>query len=113
MARAGLRVTVHTALGKLQPLSRGPGEIKNPVVLATKDGQFAMGIFSPEKTSGTAGPSYGRWYFDSAHVAKWNCVFRAQAADGIRGDFSYRMFVPIGTVAEVEGMLRDWTGTEN
>ena len=94
---------------KLQPLSRGPGEIKNPVVLATADGRFAMGIFSPENSPGAIGPSYGRWFFDGAHVAKWNCVFRVRNENGLRGgDFSYRMLVSIGTVAEVEAMLRDW-----
>ena len=72
-----------------------------------------MGIFLPEKPAGAAGPSYGRWYFDGAHVAKWNCVFRVQDPNGIHGDYRYRMFVPIGTVAEVEGMLRDWTAMGN
>jgi hypothetical protein len=31
-------------------------------------------------------------------------------AAGLRtGDFSYRMLVPFGSVAEVEAMLREWT----
>jgi hypothetical protein len=95
---------------KLQPLTYGPGEIKNPIVLATADGRFAMGIFSPEHQSKTSGPTYGRWFFDQAHVAKWNCVFRVCDDKGIRsGDFRYRMFVPFGTVAEVETMLHDWS----
>lgn len=93
---------------KLQPLTPGPGEIKNPVVLATADGEFAMGIYSPEKQPQTKGPSYGRWLFKAAKVTKWNCVFRVRAEQGIGGDYSYRMFVPFGTVAEVEAMLRDW-----
>ena len=43
--------------GKLQPLSDGPGEINNPVVLAMPDGKFAMGIFSPPQTQpDTSGP---------------------------------------------------------
>ena len=42
---------------KLQPLNYGPGEIKNPVVLATADGKYAMGIFSlNEKSPDTTGP---------------------------------------------------------
>lgn len=98
---------------KLQPLDYGPGEIKNPVVLATKDGQFAMGIYSPENPTATTGPTYGRWYFDWAHVAKWNCVFRVQNPNGLRGDFSYHMLVPIGTVSQVEQMLRDWSAPAN
>ena len=96
--------------GKLKPLSYGPGEIKNPVVLATADGQFAMGIFAlPQKMADTRGPTFGRWYFDRAQVAKWNCVYRVQNPQGIRaGDYHYRMLVPIGTLAQVSAMLRDW-----
>ena len=96
--------------GKLQPLSAGPGEIKNPVVLATPDGKFAMGIFAPPQPQpDTGGPSYGRWNFAGAGVVKWNCVFRVRNADGLRGgDYSYRLLVPVGTLAQVEAMLRDW-----
>ncbi len=97
--------------GRLQSLSQGPGEIKHPVVLATSDGKFAMGIFAPSQPQpDTIGPSYGRWFFDGAHVAKWNCVFRVRNQQGIRsGDYSYHLLVPIGTLAQVEGMMRDWT----
>ena len=98
------------ATGKLQSLSDGPGEIKNPVVLATPDGKFAMGIFAPPQTQPeTRGPNFGRWKFDWAHVVKWNCVFRVQNSQGILGgDYSYRMLVPFGTLAQVESMLQDW-----
>jgi len=96
--------------GKLQPLSDGPGEIKNPVVLATPDGEFAMGIFAPPQSQpDTTGPTFGRWRFDSAHVVKWNCVYRVQSPHGIRnGDYTYRMLVPFGTLEQVEAMLQDW-----
>jgi hypothetical protein len=97
--------------GKLEPLGDGPGEIKNPVVLATADGRHAMGIFAPpQNLAGTRGPSYGRWKFAAAKVVKWNCVFRVEDATGIRtGDYSYRLLVPVGTLADVESMLRTWT----
>lgn len=102
------------ATQKLEPLSDGPGEIKNPVVLATPDGRHAMGIFAPsQQHPHTVGPSYGRWRFTDHRVVKWNCVFRAQAGDGLRtGDYSYQMLVPVGTLAQVEGMIRDWMATE-
>jgi hypothetical protein len=98
------------ATGKLQPLGDGPGEIKNPVVLATPDGKFAMGIFAPPQSSRDAsGPAFGRWKFDWAHVVKWNCVYRVQYPQGIRdGDYTYRLLVPFGTLAQVEAMLQDW-----
>jgi hypothetical protein len=98
------------ATGKLQPLSDGPGEIKNPVVLATPDGHFAMGIFAPPQSNpDTTGPTFGRWRFDWARVVKWNCVYRVQNPDGIHeGQYTYRLLVPFGTFEQVESMLRDW-----
>jgi hypothetical protein len=100
---------------KLEPLSDGPGEIPEPVVLATADGSHAMGIYAPPQPQpNTAGPTYGRWRFTAERVVKWNCVFRVQNAAGITpGDFSYRMLVPIGTLAEVEAMLSEFIGTES
>jgi len=99
---------------KLEPLSDGPGEIKNPVVLATPDGKHAMGIFAPpQPQTDTTGPSYGRWRFTDHRVVKWNCVFRVRAAAGLRtGDYSYRVLVSVGTRAQVEGMIHDWMTTE-
>lgn len=96
--------------GKLEPLSAGPGEIKNPVVLATADGKFAMGIFSPPQNQpDTSGPTYGRWNFVAEKVTKWNCVFRVRNANGLpSGDYTYRMLVPVGTLVQVEAMLNDW-----
>jgi hypothetical protein len=96
--------------GKLQPLSAGPGEIENPVVLATLDGKFAMGIFAPPQTSpDLRRPGYGRWNFADAGVVKWNCVYRVRRDEGLRrGDYSCRLLVPVGTLAQVETMLREW-----
>ena len=96
--------------GKLEPVTDGPGEIPRPIVLATTDGRHAMGIFAPPQLHpGTAGPGYGRWRFIQERVVKWNCVFRVRDAAGLRtGEYSYRMLVPFGSVAEVEAMLREW-----
>ncbi len=97
------------ASGRLQPLSDGPGEINNPVVLATPDGKFAMGIFAPPVQPDSPGPRFGRWRFVAARVVKWNCVYRVGIPQGIlAGDYRYRMLVPFGTLAQVEAMLRDW-----
>ena len=74
------------------------------------DGKFAMGIFSPPQTQpDTSGPTYGRWKFNVERVVKWNCVYRVQNPSGIHdGDYTYRMLVPVGSLAQVEAMLRDW-----
>jgi hypothetical protein len=97
--------------GKLEPLDDGPGEIKNPVVLATADGRHAMGIFAPPQDQMTTGGlRYGRWKFKVEQVVKWNCVYRVHDSTPIRaGDYSYRLLVPIGTLQEVESMLRAWS----
>lgn len=96
--------------GKLVPLSHGPGMFSGPVVLATADGQYAMGVLgAPQKQPGTKGPIYGRWYIPEAQVVKWTCVYRVSNPRGLHtGDYSYRMLVPVGTLAQVEAMLRDW-----
>jgi hypothetical protein len=99
------------ATQKLETLTDGLGEIKNPVVLAITDHKHAMGIYAPtQKQPDTAGPSYGRWRFKAQQVVKWNCVFRVRNEQGIRaGDYSYRMLVAVGTLEQVETMLQEWT----
>ena len=84
--------------------------LKNPVVLATTDGKFAMGIFAvPQKPGVMTGPNYGYFNFVEAKVVKWNCVFNISGQQKVKtGDYSFRMLVPVGTLAQVEAMLRDW-----
>ncbi len=93
--------------GKLLPLDDGPGEQPKPVVLATADEQFAMGVISPEKPSANSvGPGYGRFRFVGEKVVKWNCVYRVRNADGVPpGDYRYRMFVAVGSLEEVRQTL--------
>ena len=93
---------------KLEPLSEGPGEQRDPVAFSTADGAYAMGIIAPAPAPvGSSGPGYGRFIFAQEKVVKWNCVFRVRAADGVlkAGDYRYRMLVPIGTLADVEAAL--------
>lgn len=95
------------ASGRFEPLSAGPGEQKHSVAVSTDDGRFAMGIYAPEQPSkGFENAGYGRWYFEPQQVIKWNCVFRIRDADGIAaGDYSYRMFVIIGTLENVRSAM--------
>lgn len=94
--------------GELLPLDDGPGEQADPVVLATEDGSHAMGVFSPDQPSrGYEHAGYGRFRFAAEKVVKWNCVFRVRDAAGIRpGDYRFRMFVPVGTLADVRKSLQ-------
>lgn len=94
--------------GELEPLSDGPGEQPQPVVLATPDGSHAMGVFSPDQPShGFENAGYGRFRFPGAKVVKWNCVFRMRdAINGIASrDYSFRNFIAVGDLATVKASL--------
>jgi len=89
---------------KLVPLEKIQGEQRYPVVLATADGRHAMGIYAPAKFRGDCvGPGYGRFVFPEDKVVKWNAVFRIRNEKVVPPkEYGFRMFVPFGTVAEVE-----------
>jgi hypothetical protein len=88
---------------KLEGLSDGPGEQEFPVVLATNDGSYAMGVYSPDQPSrGSEKAGYGRFRFKTEKVVKWNCVFRESNVGGIAsGDRCFRVFVAVGTSDDV------------
>ena len=99
---------LNPATRKLEPLTDGPGEQRDPVALSTDDGKYAMGIIAPDPApAGSAVPSYGRFRFAAEKVVKWNCVFRVRPTDGALppGEYRYRMLVPVGTLADVEAAL--------
>jgi hypothetical protein len=83
---------------QVAPLSDGPGEQPLPVILSTKDRQFAVGVYSPNPN-----PGYGRFLFPR-NTSKWNCVFRMAAVRP--GPLTYHCFLAIGTVEEVRTALR-------
>jgi hypothetical protein len=71
-----------------------------------------MGIFSPDQPSrGYEQAGYGRGRFEEAKVVKWNCVFRIRNETGIpAGNYSFRMFVAVGTLEEVRQSLGSLAG---
>lgn len=95
------------ASSKLEELSDGPGEIGKPVVLATTDGQHAMGVYSPDQPSPNWNHvGYGRFRFVGPKVVKWNCVFRVTNDRGIPAcEYSFRNFVIVGDLATVRTSL--------
>jgi hypothetical protein len=93
--------------GTLAPISAGPGEQPQPVIVSTADGGHAMGVWSPDSSLTTGKPpGYGRFWFDAAKVSKWNCVFREQAAAGLdAGPYRYLVWVAVGTRDQVRETL--------
>jgi hypothetical protein len=92
----------------LVPLSDGPGEQHLPVVLSTKDGAYAMGVYSPKLPQDGAG--YGRFRFEKEKVVKWNAVYRVWQMAGIEaGDYRFENFVVVGTREIVADSLRRLT----
>ena len=85
----------------LKPLSDGPGEQPQPVILATEDGAYAMGIYSSDpQTKG-----YGRFRFPVEQVTKWNCVFRiANPKPG--GVYQYHHLIAVGTLNQVQEEMK-------
>lgn len=93
---------------RLVPLSDGPGEQSNPVVLATPDGAYAMGVYGlPAAEPRLRGPTYGRFRFTAERVVKWNCVYRWNGPDMIpAGEYSFSLRVAVGSTSEVERLLQ-------
>lgn len=93
---------------RFEALTDGPGEQKWPVVLSTANSQFAMGIYTPNRSGKNwTGPGYGRFRFSPQRVVKWNCVFRYRVAEGVTpGDYSFRTFVIVGTREMVRSALQ-------
>ena len=96
---------------ELEKLSDGPGEQPHPVVLATEDGKYAMGVYSPKsKVDGMAGPGYGRFRFEAEKVVKWNSVFRLRSETSVpAADYSFRNFVVVGDLKMVAASLQKLT----
>lgn len=90
---------------ELQPLTDGPGEQPLPVILATADGAYAMGVVARDPTPPRmTGPGYGRFRFKHEQVVKWNCVYRLRDDEaGIPAeDYVFRQFVIVGSLKEVK-----------
>ena len=94
--------------GDLEPLSDGPGESPQPVIISLPEGTHALAIYAPPQAStDTSGPSYGRWRFRAEKVVKWNCVFRVKDQAGLKpGEYPFRMFVIVGDLTVVRDNLR-------
>jgi hypothetical protein len=92
------------ASGRMEPLSDGPGEQEQPVVLATSDGEDALGLFTPQAGgAGLKGPGYGRWRFVGERVTKANVVFRQENASA--GAHAFLVYSVFGSLEDVRNSL--------
>ncbi|MDE0734757.1 MAG: hypothetical protein OSB47_02985, partial [Pirellulaceae bacterium] len=84
------------------------------VVLATPDGRFAMGCFTPEKSRPhLESIGYGRFRFAAARVVKWNCVFRLKNRESAiaSGNHSFEILVLVGNLETVRTGLKKLSNT--
>ena len=90
----------------LAPLSDGPGEQEKPIIAATPDGAYAMGIWSPDLKQPLNLPGgYGRWRFGAPHnVTKWNMVRRVIPVAGTT--YTYQTYITVGTLQDVQAKLK-------
>lgn len=93
--------------GALTPLTDGPGEVRFPVIIATPDGAYALGVYAQEPPPGQPRVRYGRWRFDRPGpdnaTTKWNCVFRVRGAAA--GDYRYTCYSIVGTLEDVKNSM--------
>jgi len=96
--------TYDPAAHTLARLSDGPGEQSLPVILATADGDYAMGVYSPQPNMAKHA-GYGRFRFPAQQVVKWNCVFRL--ADIVPGAYQTECDSIIGSLKDVEAAMAE------
>ncbi len=89
--------------GALVSIGPGPGAQPLPVVLATADGAYAIGVYSPP-ARGLMG--FGRWLFPNVAgpTAKWNCAFRFR--DVQAGPHTFTCYTVFGTLEDVRTSIQ-------
>lgn len=100
--------TLSMETGELTELDDGPGEQGSPVILATRDGRYAMGAIAVSAPSGAgwSGPGYGRFAFDRQQVTKWNVVYRLRNSEAVAaGDYTFEIRVVVGDLERVRSTL--------
>jgi hypothetical protein len=91
------RYVLNFGTGNVEPTSI-VGEQGYPVIVATADGKYAVGVFSPSQPQ----PGYGTFTFPDTN--KLNCVYREKSiAAGQK--FSYLCDFVVGTLDEVKATI--------
>ena len=97
--------TISLANGALTPVSGGPAETTDPVIIGSPDGSYAMGAFM-ESCNGEQYVHYARFDFpnsvSAAATSKWSVVYRNE--QGIPAGFVINVatVLCIGTLSAVQ-----------
>jgi hypothetical protein len=78
------------------------GEQDRPIIIATADGESALGVFSPQLPQ--SGLGYGRFDFSDiadAPATKWSCGFRIMK-NFKPGDYQFHCYIAVGTLEQVK-----------
>lgn len=101
--------TYDPANNRLAPLSDGPGEQPLPVIIATPDGKYALGVYSPDLPQRRLPRmGYGRFRRDKLEgpdnaIVKWNCVFRETEVKA--DDHRFVCYSIVGTLEDVKSSI--------
>jgi hypothetical protein len=90
--------TFDPATARIAPLSDGPGEQPLPLIIATKDRRFAVGLYSSDTQI-----AFGRVRLPDA--VKWDCASRRMPVQA--GPYLFHCYIAIGTVEEVRQALQE------
>lgn len=95
------------ATGSIAPIA-GRGELPLPVIIATPDGQYALGVYSPDLPQRSPRSGYGRVRFDTLEgpgnaTVKWVCVFRKIPVKA--GDHRFVCYSIVGTLEDVKASM--------
>jgi hypothetical protein len=99
------------ATGGISPLSPGPGEGPDPVILAMPEGSHALAVWAPKPAEQEPGaPRPGFAVRPEAGATRLSCRFRI--ANAAAGDHDVACYALVGSLADVRAALRSLTAPE-
>lgn len=85
------------------------GEYNKPIIISTPDGQYAMGIYSPEIPKNEIwGQGYGQFQFPNQGTSKWNFVRRILNIQQ-NTTYTFKSYICVGTLENVRYTLSQLT----
>ena len=72
----------------------------HPVILSTRDGTYAMGVYSPDVTGTDSHYLYKDFMYTANPTTKWSTFFSVPSLAA--GEYSYRAYIVFGSVDDVK-----------